>query len=415
MSVQLNLNYGYFVPNISLMGSVAGVSGAIFMIQTQAMKLIAQRFDSRPRLQNLARFTLITGLGYAAKKAAEGLGMTARRARLMAVASIVINLLVVIIQSKKSILAKDTRLDPKVAKLVAKMKPSLEQVRDEAKGMQVGLAGLQGLRPSMEDAHIHGKFPLPNGTKVPFFGLYDGHGGDQVAHALADQLHFALMEGIYSADLHKDRFRKEVIQEFNRKKKNYVEYSIESRIVKRELKKTFERLNKNLKKEMNSGSTALISWIKDNKLWVANVGDSRAVLAGKGARELSEDAKPILGKFQKRIHKEGGMVNPHNYRVNGILAVARAFGDRNIGPGISCSPKVVFLYMDQVEKGDILILACDGIWDVMSSHVAATFVQSKRVEGKSLNEIANLLAEEAIKQGSTDNCSVMLIDPNDYR
>lgn len=80
-----------------------------------------------------------------------------------------------------------------------------------------------------------------------------------------------------------------------------------------------------LKHEMG-GSTAVVTLIKNNKLYCANAGDSRAIACVNGqAVALSHDHKPVLPKEMERIHDSGGWVE--NCRVNGSLALSRALGD----------------------------------------------------------------------------------------
>src|SRR3989338_8161357 len=78
--------------------------------------------------------------------------------------------------------------------------------------------------------------------------------------------------------------------------------------------------------EFYSGCTANVCVLRNDDLFVANLGDTRCVLAHKGiAVQLSEDHKPSNKEEKQRIEKNGGIVSLG--RVNGALAVSRAFGD----------------------------------------------------------------------------------------
>lgn len=78
--------------------------------------------------------------------------------------------------------------------------------------------------------------------------------------------------------------------------------------------------------EHMAGSTAVVVLIKDNKLFCANAGDSRAIACINGNVEiLSLDHKPNNDKEYKRICEAGGWVEYN--RVNGNLALSRALGD----------------------------------------------------------------------------------------
>lgn len=79
-------------------------------------------------------------------------------------------------------------------------------------------------------------------------------------------------------------------------------------------------------KEQMAGSTAITVLIKDNKLYCANAGDSRAIACRNGALvTLSDDHKPNNPEEMDRIYKAGGWVEFN--RVNGNLALSRALGD----------------------------------------------------------------------------------------
>ena len=75
-----------------------------------------------------------------------------------------------------------------------------------------------------------------------------------------------------------------------------------------------------------AGCTANVALLNSNELYVANAGDSRAVLCNKGkAIELSEDHKPDNEKEKDRIIKAGGFIS--DGRVNANLNLSRAIGD----------------------------------------------------------------------------------------
>lgn len=79
-------------------------------------------------------------------------------------------------------------------------------------------------------------------------------------------------------------------------------------------------------KEQMAGSTAITVLIKDNKLYCANAGDSRAIACRNGQLvTLSSDHKPNNPEEMDRIYNAGGWVEFN--RVNGNLALSRALGD----------------------------------------------------------------------------------------
>ena len=75
-----------------------------------------------------------------------------------------------------------------------------------------------------------------------------------------------------------------------------------------------------------AGTTAVIVLMTKDRYYVANIGDSRAVLCREGkAIPLSTDHKPDLPSEHNRIEKAGGTITQG--RINGSLNLSRAFGD----------------------------------------------------------------------------------------
>ncbi|KOC59415.1 putative protein phosphatase [Habropoda laboriosa] len=135
----------------------------------------------------------------------------------------------------------------------------------------------------------------------------------------------------------------------------------------------------------DSGCTAVVAVLKGNDLYVANAGDSRCVLCRDGqAIELSLDHKPEDEPEMKRIVKAGGKVTADG-RVNGGLNLSRALGDHaykqnvDVPPQeqmISALPDVRHIAVEP-EKDEFMILACDGIWNFMSSQDVVQFIHTR--------------------------------------
>ena len=177
------------------------------------------------------------------------------------------------------------------------------------------------------------------------------------------------------------------------------------------LNNTYLEVNKHLRKlGFNfcgaTGTTAIIrrdEFTDVRELYLANVGDSRAVLVKKNgfARRLTYDHKATDLKEANRIRKEGGDIVYG--RVNDQLALTRAFGDfLFINSGVNAIP---YLSRTELTATDyLLIIASDGIWDVIEDEEIAKVVRLQ----KDANSIATDLVQTALKRGSEDNISCIV-------
>ncbi|RLN71007.1 hypothetical protein BBJ28_00002488 [Nothophytophthora sp. Chile5] len=176
---------------------------------------------------------------------------------------------------------------------------------------------------------------------------------------------------------------------------------------------------------MEDGSTCLVAMVRDGILHVGNVGDSRAVLSTRkgNAIAMSEDQKPNRKDERQRLEAKGAFITgkpDFMYRmwplkkmldvprVNGSLAVSRSIGDLSLKPWISCDPEIK---THKITKGDqFLILASDGLWDVVTSKAAAqlasTFTDPQ--------EVAEALVALALARHTFDNVTVVVINLESY-
>ena len=165
-------------------------------------------------------------------------------------------------------------------------------------------------------------------------------------------------------------------------------------------------------------------------LYAANVGDSRAILCCKKnniTNEIGievETASSYYGKRltfdhrtdesceQTRIQDAGGFIARD--RVLGILAVTRAFGDHGMKQFVIAEPYITKTILnDESTVGDcpFLILACDGVWDVMTDQEAVDLLHAKYIENnmEPVPDAAEYLVKLAITKGSTDNVTAIVV------
>lgn len=257
----------------------------------------------------------------------------------------------------------------------------------------VGVCSQQGKRPYQEDAYcIRQHLNKSNAPETHFFGLFDGHAGGKCSHHVATNLASTLVEDEYF-----------------------------SSNLPQAIKRAFYTCNEQFlkiaeKAKLHDGSTGLVALIRENKLFVANAGDCRAVLVHQGRPiPLSNDHKPTCPDEQKRIAALGGTVVycMGVARVNRVLAVSRAFGNRTlktvIRPDAELSPQ-----RDLVEGDDFLVMASDGLWDVLKNKDVCDLCYYPSLQRKP-QLIADELVNLALARGSMDNVTCIVVNLNDFR
>jgi len=244
----------------------------------------------------------------------------------------------------------------------------------------VGYAECIGRRPTMEDQIVI----LGMGPRIrepeDYFAIFDGHGGSYVAEHCARHFH--------------KRFRSALSNNPD---------------IKEAIQVAFARIDSEFIDQRICGATALIAFISQSTLYIANIGDSRAILGTKSneAIRLSLDHKPNLQSEHDRITSLGGTVSKINgtWRINSLLAVSRAFGDFLLKPVISSVPYISETPLQ--EEYEFLVLACDGVWDVLSDQQVVDIVCQNR--GCAPQEVAEILRRIAFTRGSDDNISVLVV------
>ncbi|HSC24821.1 MAG TPA: PP2C family protein-serine/threonine phosphatase [Candidatus Babeliales bacterium] len=173
-------------------------------------------------------------------------------------------------------------------------------------------------------------------------------------------------------------------------------------------------------KHFNDGSTAVVVYIDDNnKLHCAWTGDSRAVLESNGKLAFAtQDHKPDSPKELQRISKAGGTIYKHGvWRING-LAISRSIGDKpckiNAKGQIIAIPEYAAIQL--TPENHFLIIASDGLWDVMSNEQVIDIIKKELKNNISIAPSINIMEDVAIKiqniaikKGSSDNITVCLI------
>ncbi|PKA46113.1 putative protein phosphatase 2C 9 [Apostasia shenzhenica] len=302
--------------------------------------------------------------------------------------------------------------------------------------LRYGLTSLCGLRRDMEDAvTVRTDFlrrRCSASGNVHFFGVFDGHGCSHVAAWCKDRMHEMVAEEVEKLETvvppaPMEYWKLVMHRSFLRMDAEVVGWRGAGG----------RRQNPSCRCELQRpkcdhvGSTAVVAVVTANHIVIANCGDSRAVLCRKGAAiPLSMDHKPDRPDELQRIEAAGGRVifwdGP---RVLGVLAMSRAIGDGYLKPYVTAEPDVTVT--EREEDDACLILASDGLWDVVTNETACEIVRmclrsggpaaegrgsdefAARVgEGtdKACSDAASVLTKLALARRSADNVSVVVVD-----
>ncbi|KAI3772296.1 hypothetical protein L6452_03478 [Arctium lappa] len=290
-----------------------------------------------------------------------------------------------------------------------------------------GVASVCGRRREMEDAVAIHPSSLGNDddqtSNLHYFGVYDGHGCSHVARRCKDRLHLLVKEEL-SKKTESTDWMNTMERSFSRMDKEVTTWNEQA-------------ISGDCRCELHSpesygvGSTAVVAVVTPDNIIVANCGDSRAVLCRNGkAVPLSNDHKPDRPDELKRIEAAGGkVVYWDGARVCGVLAMSRAIGDNYLKPYVSGEPEVTIT--ERTAEDECLILASDGLWDVVSNDTAcglammclkgngpSTEMKNPPVSDvsdyencdKACSDASLLLTKLALARRSMDNISVVVVD-----
>jgi len=273
----------------------------------------------------------------------------------------------------------------------------------------VGWAEDIGRRDEMEDGFV---FVDCFGAKKnsAYFAIYDGHGGRQCVDYVTQTLHDNLLAELQKAPANvPDAF----IRAFNTTDRNMQASGINV-----------------------SGCTACCCLLQEEKasraIYTAHLGDARAVICrgGLAVRLTSmSDHKATDPTEAKRVIEAGGTI--FNERVNGMLAISRAFGDHQLKtpalPNDVVSNVPDITSTELTDQDMFVIVACDGLWDVVEDQESVNLVlegirelmallpntgQDSLTHRRSMAEVlARMLVEEALARGTSDNVTCLMIFP----
>ena len=253
-------------------------------------------------------------------------------------------------------------------------------------------------RCSFEDCAVYAPAntwdaPDPN---MAFLCICDGHGGRQMVEYLEDGLLFHVSAEMNAPD-HDEAREGEgssgPVSVLQRLERAFLMADIHSKALG----------------VTTSGATVavcLVTRSNDNEwtVYAANAGDARVVLCHHGkAHRMTHDHRTDDPEEVRRIERSGGFL--FKGRVLGVLAVTRSLGDHCMKEYVIATPytQETTIQKDAQDDESFVILACDGLWDVMSDQEAVDFVLQYKEEKE---RVARYLVKEALRKGSTDNITV---------
>jgi len=259
-------------------------------------------------------------------------------------------------------------------------------------------------------------------AKQGYFAVYDGHGGRATVDFVVKVLHMNLE------------------QQFKLNPQRPVREAYLSSYLSTDGQLRRQNI-------LRSGSTSVTCLVRydpaagTRTLFTANVGDSRAILCRGGkAQRLTVDHKASLPEEAKRIADAGGFIG-RNKRVNGVLAISRALGDHMLKENDVVTAIPHCNDTPLTDEDTYLLLACDGLWDVMTDQEAIDFMltqiksltqqqeveeakngppqqplseqELKTLKQRRINEIllgaCKALVREALDRRSLDNVTAMIV------
>eukprot|EP01134_Creolimax_fragrantissima_P002999 CFRG2999T1 len=285
-------------------------------------------------------------------------------------------------------------------------------------GIMYSTATIRGKRSYQED-RCSAVTPLKANGDVLFFGMFDGHAGDRCSQFANDNLPSIVDDELSKArtlvgskfvhEKMKAEDPKSFLKTTGTNEGKYLSAIISAcgDALSASFKEADRRFLADANKHMwNDGACILVALVAEDNFVVGNAGDCRAVMCrGEETVPLSHDHKPNrLDEFQ-RVKAAGGFVAWKGvWRVQGILAISRSFGDRSLKQWVVPDAEVVTEPFPV--NNSFVIVATDGFWDVFSNEDAINYAR-KFIDTPDLG--AEELVLEAYGRGSGDNITVMVI------
>ena len=235
-----------------------------------------------------------------------------------------------------------------------------------------------------------------NEIKLKIFGIFDGHG--EYGDIISNEVKTYFIEYFSKLDCYSDENYDKLCH--NNYKELFTLFdNIDKKLhIKYKLKQTC----------FNSGTTAHLVLLFNNKILTINIGDSKSILIydkNNNIIQLNTCHNPEMEEEKKRIEKNGGEIGrvdwadfgPQRIWYKGRnypgLSISRSFGDFISEPlGVFSIPDIKEYNFD-FKKSKILMLATDGIWEFLSNEkvkdILMPFYEENNING-AINKIIDV-------------------------
>jgi len=236
---------------------------------------------------------------------------------------------------------------------------------------------------------------------IYIIGLFDGHGGDEISKTLPNILNGILniVESYKLKIINREKLKKNIQKEF---------INIDKLILKKEF--------------VRQGSTSLLLYILDKEVISINLGDSKTIFLNNTFQlefENIQHRPNLLSEIDRIIYNKYTVTKYADiYRLNNELSLSRSFGDfkykfingvyNGIDSAVSVIPDIEFINTSDTKY---IILATDGLWDYIDNDIIIKYIQNKNIK---FIDLPKKIILEAIKRGSNDNISIIIIKNNAY-
>ncbi|KAL6868129.1 hypothetical protein ACP4OV_014974 [Aristida adscensionis] len=265
----------------------------------------------------------------------------------------------------------------------------------DVEGEGFWVASRAGPRHAMEDAHAVITDKNGGHSQLAFYGVFDGHGGRAAVDFVSDRLGRNVVAAVLAAAEASPAPEEDAVSAAIRA----AYLATDGELLAHDAQQQGAR----------GGACAATAVVTGGDLYVAHLGDCRAVLSrdGGAAAALTADHTCAREDERARIERDGGYVSRGGggaWRVQGSLAVSRAFGDAALKRWVVAEPAVARVPL--AAGCEFLVMASDGLWDKVGNQEAVDAVAGGASRAAACRELVDM----ARRRGSRDDVTVMVVD-----